>query len=152
MVEKYCDGIVPNAEARIDLDAMDAADLAAARAAMDGSRGYLCHEALACVARLTERANLHIQQTQPWALAKDASTRAKLEETLAVLMRSLTRQAAYLAPFMPGKAQALWSQLGAPGTAAEALFANVEALNATGWRVNKGDGPLPQASVGSDAT
>jgi methionyl-tRNA synthetase len=144
MVEKYCDGVVPNAEAYIDLDAMDAADLAAARAAMDGSHGYLCHEALACVARLTERANLHIQQTQPWALAKDASNRAKLEETLAVLMRSLARQAAYLAPFMPGKAQELWSQLGAPGTAPEALFADVEALNATGWRVNKGDGLFPR--------
>jgi methionyl-tRNA synthetase len=144
MVEKYCDGVVPDSNARIELDALDSADLLAARNAMDGSRGYLCHEALAAVARLTERANLHIQQTQPWVLAKDPANRAKLEETLAALVRSLARQAAYLAPFMPAKAAALWSQVGAPGTATEALFAEVETTSATGWHVSKGEGLFPR--------
>jgi methionyl-tRNA synthetase len=115
---------------------------------MDGSRGYLCHEALASVARLTERANLHIQQTQPWVLAKDPANRAKLEETLAALVRSLARQAAYLAPFMPGKAEALWSQLGAPGRASQALFGSVESMAAGGWRVRKGEGLFPRPEAG----
>ena len=148
MVEKYCAGVVPDSNARIGLDALDSADLAGARSAMDGSRGYLCHEALACVARLTERANLHIQQTQPWVLAKDPANRAKLEETLAALARSLARQAAYLAPFMPGKAEALWSQLGAPGAAREVLFENAESMSASGWRVSKGEGLFPRPEPG----
>jgi methionyl-tRNA synthetase len=140
MVEKYREGAVPASNGRIEMDELDSADLAGARSAMDGSRGYLCHEALACVARLTERANLHIQQTQPWALAKDPSNRAKLDETLAVLVRSLARQAAYLAPFMPVKADALWAQLGAPGRASEILFGTAESLDVSGWRVSKGEG------------
>ena len=111
---------------------------------MDGSRGYLCHEALACLARLTERANLHIQQTQPWVLAKDPANRAALEGTLAALVRSLARQAAYLAPFMPGKATALWSQLGAAGAPGDIRFADVDSIDATGWRVNKGEGLFPR--------
>jgi methionyl-tRNA synthetase len=144
MIEKYCDGVVPDSNDRIEIDALDSTDLATARSAMDGSRGYLCHEALACVARLTERANLHIQQTQPWVLAKDPANRTKLEETLAALARSLARQAAYLAPFMPGKAETLWSQLGAPGTATGALFSEVESMSAAGWRVSKGEGLFPR--------
>jgi methionyl-tRNA synthetase len=126
------------------LDALDSADLGGARAAMDGSGGYLCHEALACVARLTERANLYIQQTQPWVLAKDPSNRARLDETLAALVRSLARQAAYLAPFMPGKAEDLWRLVGAPGAAAEAKYATVETLDVAGWRVTKGEGLFPR--------
>ncbi|HEY2850958.1 MAG TPA: hypothetical protein VGI97_13845, partial [Gemmatimonadaceae bacterium] len=142
--EKYCEGVVPGPHARLEIDALDSADLAAARAAMDGSHGYLCHEALACVTRLTERANLHIQQTQPWVLAKDPANRAKLDETLAALVRSLARQAAYLAPFMPGKAEALWTQIGAPGTAARTRYDAVESLDASSWRVSKGEGLFPR--------
>ena len=144
MVEKYCEGVVPGPDARIEIDRLDAADLAAARAAMDGSRGYLCHEALACIARLTERANLYIQQTQPWVLAKDPANRARLDETLAALVRSLARQAAYLAPFMPGKAEALWRLVGAPASAAETPYAAVEALSAAGWRVTRADALFPR--------
>ncbi|MBI3569391.1 MAG: methionine--tRNA ligase [Gemmatimonadetes bacterium] len=143
MVEKYCAGVVPDA-APVSLDGDDAVDLAAARAAMDGSHGYLCHEALAAVARVTDRANLFIQQSQPWVLAKDPGKRAELDGVLAALVRSLARQAAYLAPFMPGKAEALWTQLGAPGTANGMRFSGVESLNPAGWHVSKGEGLFPR--------
>ena len=48
MVERYCEGVVSgNAAAeRTELDTQDAHDLAQYHAAMDGSRGYLLHEAL----------------------------------------------------------------------------------------------------------
>ena len=143
MVEKYCAGIVP-AAAPLSLDHEDAADLADVRSAMDGSRGYLCHEALAAIARVTDRANLFIQQTQPWVLAKDPSKRAELDGALAALVRSLARQAAYLAPFMPGKAAALWTQLGAPGTAEAQLLNATAPIDATGWTVRKGEGLFPR--------
>src|SRR5690606_35076563 len=45
MVEKYFDGSVPAAP-RGALDEEDAADLARYHSAMDGTRGYLLHEAL----------------------------------------------------------------------------------------------------------
>jgi methionyl-tRNA synthetase len=143
MIEKYCGGVVPEAGTST-LDADDAADLAAARSAMDGSRGFLPHEALASVFRTTDRANLYIQQTQPWVLAKDPARRGELESALAALSRSLARQAAYLAPFMPAKAEALWGQLGAPGTAGGTRYDTLDALGTAGWRVAKGEGLFPR--------
>jgi methionyl-tRNA synthetase len=59
-------------------------------------------------------------------------------------MRQLARQAVLVAPFMPTKAQELWSQLGAPGTVAEQRFDGLAALDATGWRVAKGESLFPK--------
>jgi methionyl-tRNA synthetase len=77
-------------------------------------------------------------------LAKDPANRAKLDETLAALVRSLARQAAYLAPFMPEKAEELWTQIGAPGAASDARYETVESLDVSGWRVSKGEGLFPR--------
>lgn len=149
MIEKYCDGIVPASDAS-PLDAEDAGDLDAARHAMSGPRGYLPHEALDAIHHTTERANARIQATRPWELAKDPVNRAPLDQVLAALARSLARQAIYLAPFIPRKAEALWTQLGAPGSAGGTLFADAARLDATGWRVRKGDAlfPRPEPSGG----
>jgi methionyl-tRNA synthetase len=146
MIERYCASVVPAAP-RIALDEADATDLAAARDAMDGSRGYLPHEALAAIARVTDRANGYIQQTQPWVMAKDAERRAELESALSALARSLARHAVYLAAFMPGKAEELWKQLGAPGTAGAMRFADAEGIDAAGWKVEKGEGLFPRAEA-----
>ena len=143
MIEKYREGAVP-AAGPASLDAEDAADVAAYVSALDGSRGYLCHEAVAAVARMTSRANLYIQQSQPWALAKDPAKAGELDVALAALARSLGRQAALLSAFMPAKAEALWRQLGGPGTAAGTPYAGLQALSAAGWRVSKGEGLFPR--------
>ena len=143
MIEKYREGAVP-AAGPASLDAEDAADVAAYVSALDGSRGYLCHEAVAAVARMTSRANLFIQQSQPWALAKDPAKAGELDVALAALARSLGRQAALLSAFMPAKAEALWLQLGGPGTAAGTPYAGLQSLSAAGWRVSKGEGLFPR--------
>lgn len=143
MVEKYCDGVVPAGD-RTASDAADLADLAAARAAVDGSRGYLLHEALDAVFRTVTRANAAIQDAKPWVLAKDPANRAELERVLASLMRQLARQAVYLFPVMPGKAQALWDALGGPGAVAEVHFAQADLLDCQGWHVAKGEGLFPR--------
>lgn len=126
------------------MDAADAADYAAARAALDGSRGFLCHEALEAIVRTVGRANQCIQDSKPWVLAKDPANRPELERVLASLVRQLARQAVYLAPFMPEKAESLWRALGGPGTAAATPFADADRLDCTGWRVSKGEGLFPR--------
>ena len=99
---------------------------------------------LAAIARTTDRANLFIQQSQPWSLAKVPESREALGNVLAALMRSLARQAVYLAPFIPGKADALWTQLGAPGTASSTTFNAVQSIDVRGWKVSKGEGLFPR--------
>jgi len=60
------------------------------------------------------------------------------------MLRSLARQAVGLAPFMPGKAQELWAQLGGPGEVASQRFTDLETLDPTGWRVAKGHPLFPK--------
>jgi len=143
MIEKYCDGVVPSGP-RGDVDAADLADLAEARAAVAGPRGFLLHEAVAAVQRTVARANQYIQDTKPWALAKDPAQRAQLDTVLSSLARQLARQAVYLAPVMPNKAEALWRALGGPGTAAATLLDTADALDCAGWKVSKGEGLFPR--------
>jgi methionyl-tRNA synthetase len=143
MIEKYCEGIVP-AGAFGATDKADLADYARAHSALDGSRGFLIHEALEAIASTVNRANLAIQESKPWVLAKDAGQRGELERVLAALARQLARQAVYLSPFIPGKAQELWQALGGPGDVHEILFVDTTALDCTGWHVAKGEGLFPR--------
>jgi hypothetical protein len=45
---------------------------------------------------------------------------------------------------MPEKAEALWQQLGAPGTARGTLFAAADSIDTAGWRVAKGEALFPR--------
>ena len=146
MVERYFDGVVPSG-ARTKVDDEDAADLLDYHAAMDGTRGFLLHEALRTVWQSVVRGNEYVDKQAPWKLAKDPALRGDLETTLASLIRQLARQAVLLAPFMPEKAAALWTQLGAPGALGDQRFATLAQLDATGWRVKKGEPLFPKEGV-----
>jgi methionyl-tRNA synthetase len=149
MVEKYRGGVVPHDDVGPnDMDRADLADIAAYHAAMDGTRGFLLHEALGRAMACVTRGNEYVQASQPWAIARrtdDEGTRA-LDNVLASLIRQLARQAVLLAPFMPVKAQALWTQLGAPGTVLEQRFDGLASLDPTGWHVVKGEGLFPRVA------
>jgi methionyl-tRNA synthetase len=68
---------------------------------------------------LVSAANLYVQQTAPWALAK-AGKDTELDVTLAALARALVRLAIMTLPFIPGKAQTLWTLLGMEGEVGQA--------------------------------
>ncbi len=145
MLEKFRGGVVP-AATRTALDEADAPDFAAYHAAMDGTRGYMLHDALRHLMACAYRGNEYVQSSQPWALAKrgDAEGERALDDVLAALIRLLARQAIALAPFMPQKAQALWQQLGGPGAVEDQRFNAFELLDPTGWRVTKGEPLFPK--------
>jgi methionyl-tRNA synthetase len=143
MVEKYCDSVVPQGPLG-SLDHSDAGDLVEYHAAVDGGRGFMLHEALKRVMACVTRGNEFVQSSQPWALAKHHDTRTQLEHVLAAIVRQLARHAVHLAPFMPAKSQELWEQLGGRGQVADQRFADVAALDVTGWRVAKGAPLFPK--------
>jgi methionyl-tRNA synthetase len=145
MVERYCDGVIPKG-ARNEIDDADAKDLEAYHASI-GQRGFLLHEALRAVWLTIARANEYVDRQAPWKLAKDPALRAELENTLATLMRQLTRQSVYLWPFMPNKAEELWKSLGAPGSVGAMRFNGLDDLSPTGWRVDKGPSLFPKKEV-----
>jgi methionyl-tRNA synthetase len=143
MVEKYCGGVVP-AGAPNEVDEADAADVALYHAAMDGTRGYLPHEALRHVWSTVARGNEYVDRQAPWKLARDPERRGELESTMATLVRQLARQAVLLSPFMPAKAAELWAQLGGPGEVTEQRLGGLAPLDPTGWRVHKGASLFPK--------
>lgn len=146
MVEKYCDAVVP-ASSRPEAELEDDNDIAAYHAAMHGERGWLLHDGLTAVYRMTQRANEYTAATTPWAVAKDPARRAELEQILASLIRRIAKQTVLLAPFMPEKVEQVWAQLGGPGRVSDQRFEALAPLDCAGWKVTKGDAlfPRPQA-------
>ncbi len=143
MVERYRDGVTP-AGPRTAVDELDAADIESYHSAMDGRRGFLLHEGLQSVWRMVARGNEYVDRQAPWKLAKDPALAAALDETLASLIRQLARFAVLLQPFMPGKAELLWQQLGAPTALPAMRFADLMAMDPAGWRVRKGEALFPR--------
>jgi len=145
MVERYFDGVVPRGD-RNEIDAADTKDLEAYHASI-GPKGFLLHEALRAVWQTIARANEYVDRQAPWKLAKDPANRAALESTLATLVRQLVRQAVYLWPFMPGKAEELWASLGGSGSVSRMRFDQLEKVDPTGWKVQKGPSMFPKAET-----
>lgn len=143
MIERYRDGVIPSG---IDdaIESADRADLAVYHSSMNGSKGYLLHEALKALWRTVGRANEFVDRQAPWKLAKDPESSVELDRTLSSLARQLVRQAVYAAPFMPERAENLWQQLGAPGSVHAQTFDSVESLDPAGWRVAKGAPLFPR--------
>jgi methionyl-tRNA synthetase len=127
------------------VDRADASDIEAYHAAMDGSRGFLLHEALRRVMATVTRGNEYVQASQPWNLAKSDEDRTELETVLASLVRALARQSVMLHSFMPEKTAELWGLLGAPGRIENQRITTLMKLDATGWRVRKGSPLFPKS-------
>jgi methionyl-tRNA synthetase len=116
MLMKYRGGVVPAPRAPTSLDqAGDRAlgDYARAMDALDLRGGA------EAAWNLVSAANLYVQQSAPWALAK-AEKAVELDEVLGALARTLCRLAVMASPFIPGKAQTLWENLGMEGEVASA--------------------------------
>lgn len=143
MVERYRGATVP-AGSRTPVDAADATDLAASLAALDG---FLLHESLQAIWRCVARGNEYVDRQAPWKLAKDDAQASALDETLSSLVRQLARVAVVLWPFVPGKAQELWQQLGGPGAVSAQRYADLTAIDAAGWRVAKGAALFPKREM-----
>lgn len=69
-------------------------------------------EALKCVWGLIGRSNKYIDETAPWALAKDPAKAERLATVLYHLAETLRQVALLISPFLPHTAPRLWAQLG----------------------------------------
>ncbi|MBO7711301.1 MAG: methionine--tRNA ligase subunit beta, partial [Lachnospiraceae bacterium] len=69
-------------------------------------------DAMTEIFNLFKRCNKYIDETMPWALAKDEAKKERLSEVLYNLLESITIGASLLEPFMPGTAQRILAQVG----------------------------------------
>ena len=104
MIDKYFEGIVP-APAAAPASEFDADLKALAESVGNEAATYLekmdFPNALASIWKLISRANKYIDETAPWALAKDESKKADLGTVLYNLMECIRISTILLTPFMP---------------------------------------------------
>lgn len=77
---------------------------------------------------LISRTNKYIDETAPWALAKDENKRARLNTVMYSLAETLRITAILISPFMPMTAPKIWKQLGMTSD-----FGSVSLEDAKGW-------------------
>ena len=69
-------------------------------------------DAITEIFNLFKRCNKYIDETMPWALAKEEEKRERLETVLYNLLESIKSGARQIAPFMPETAEKILAQLG----------------------------------------
>ncbi|MBE6719455.1 MAG: methionine--tRNA ligase [Ruminococcaceae bacterium] len=72
---------------------------------------YRVADAIEAVLNLAKRSNKYIDETMPWALAKDESKKARLGTVLYNLLESIRFIAVLLSPFMPETSEKIFSQM-----------------------------------------
>ena len=114
MSNKYFDGVVANkgvADAvDEDLKATVLGTLSKVNEKMDQLR---VADALTEIFALFKRCNKYIDETMPWALAKDKAKQDRLATVLYNLVESISYGAALLEPFMPSTSKKILEQLNA---------------------------------------
>jgi methionyl-tRNA synthetase len=73
---------------------------------------FAFHRALAALWEFVGAVNRYVDTTQPWALAKQADARPRLDHVLSVLAESLRLLGIVLAPFLPESAAKIRAALG----------------------------------------
>ena len=112
MTKKYFGGVIPAPAGEVDPDA----DLKAV--AMDSVKEfrslmdtYHLADAAECAMLMLRRANKYIDETMPWALAKDESAKERLGTVLYNLLEMIRIGAILLAPIIPETSDKIFAML-----------------------------------------
>ncbi len=112
MTNKYFTGVVPAPTKEEELDNELKAAAAAAVAGVDENiNSYHMADAVEAVMNLAKRCNKYIDETAPWALAKDESQKERLGTVLYNLLEGIRFIAVLISPFMPDTSKAIIEQL-----------------------------------------
>lgn len=90
---------------------------------------YEIHNGISEVFKVIRAANRHIEEQAPWSLMKRPEGKPEAAGVLFTLCEVLREAAVLLFPFMPGKAQEIWSTLGI-----DAKISGTTFEEALGWR------------------
>ncbi|MCD7827560.1 MAG: methionine--tRNA ligase [Clostridiales bacterium] len=112
MVNKYFDGeLICNTETA-DIDEGFKSDILAALPKIETAFDeFRISDAVEAVLTIAKRSNKYIDETAPWALAKDENSRNRLATVLYNLIESIRIIAVELSPFMPDTSKAILTQI-----------------------------------------
>ncbi|MBR2108518.1 MAG: methionine--tRNA ligase [Ruminococcus sp.] len=111
MNKKYFDGVVQEPSAKEELDSeIEKFCLDTVKKVDEQINIFHISDALEAVINLAKRLNKYIDETMPWALAKDDSKRERLGTVLYNLLEGIRYIAVLIEPFMPETAKAIFEQ------------------------------------------
>ena len=140
MIEKYCDGAIP----AVAHDAGLATMLEQTVATADAAIGALDFQGgINAIMEFCKRVNGYVTEKEPWAIAKDETRTAELNQVLYNTAESIRALAVLLHPVMPATTQTLWESLGAQATLGDIAQQRISEIARwgqlpTGSRVTKG--------------
>ncbi|PLS15107.1 methionine--tRNA ligase [Bacillus sp. M6-12] len=150
MVDKYFDGIIP--DYKDSEKEFDNALLQANKETVVNYEEAMEHMsfsvALSTVWQLVSRTNKYIDETKPWALAKDEGSQGELASVMVHLAETLRRIAILLQPFMTQTPEKIYAQLGIEDEALKSWDSLEQfGLIASGTKVVKGDPIFPRLEL-----
>src|SRR5574344_3132610 len=112
MINKYNEGIVINANSNEDIDAEFKKSISEyvnlTKTKMDDLR---ISDAVDATFNIFTRANKYIDETSPWALAKDENSKDRLNTVLYNIIEAIRQGAVLLQAFLPGTAEEIFKQI-----------------------------------------
>ncbi len=112
MTNKYFDGVITNPGIKEDVDdELISLALSTVGKVDELISQYRISDALDTIVSLAKRSNKYIDETMPWALAKDEDKKDRLATVLYNLLESIRFTAILLSPFMPETSEKIFAQL-----------------------------------------
>ncbi len=113
MSKKYFDGAIQSPDAAEEVDGeLKAFALETVKKVEKGFNEFKIADAVEAIINLAKRSNKYIDETMPWALAKDESKRERLGTVLYNLLESIRFLAILLKPIMPETSEKIFEQIG----------------------------------------
>ena len=116
MIEKYCDGKIPNTATDNDLAAMLKTTV---KSADDAICALDFQGGINAIMDFCKRVNGYVTEKEPWVVAKETSKKSELDAILYNTAESLRALAVLLHPVMPEVTEKLWQSLGAKASLGE---------------------------------
>ena len=151
MVLKYFDGQLPAEREAQPLDDELIGMASALRGVYEKEmESFALQSALVEVFQVVSRANKYIDETMPWALAKDPAQRARLATVLYNLLETLRITVTLLRPFIPVSCEKAFAQIGADEENTTWEKADVWGCLPADVRVQKGETLFPRIDLSKE--
>ncbi len=153
MIEKFNQGILAAPAAAVTSEPLDE-DLKETAQTVRGELdkaldNFEFARALGFIWRLVNRANKYIEETAPWALAKETAKKRRLCTVLYNLAEAIRQATIMVSPFMPGVPARVWRQLGLTHVPEVQTWDSLSAWGAIpdGIKIRRGEPIFPRIDI-----
>ncbi len=145
MVEKYFGGTLPEAREAGEADEALISMLSGLRDRYEAQmEKFQFQNGLEEIFKCIQRANKYIDETMPWALAKDEANKPRLAAVMYNLLESIRICATLLLPFIPESCGKIFAQIGAGADVCTWEAANIWGKLPQTVTVHKGEAIFPR--------